>query len=90
MKGVGASVYEYQIDFGPGYRIYLGPVSGGPIPTGAGGHTSGSQSQESGIRSAVWQRSIGNFSSIWQNFLSMVFFMVLPAIPTSKLLILNR
>jgi putative addiction module killer protein len=24
VKGVGSSVYEYRVDFGPGYRVYFG------------------------------------------------------------------
>ena len=44
------------------------PVCGDPLPAGAGGDTPGSQSPESGLRSAVWQRSIGNFSEHFEGF----------------------
>src|SRR2546425_5441103 len=36
-KGVGAGVYEYKIDFGPGYRIYFGRDGAGLIILIGGG-----------------------------------------------------
>ncbi|GBE09516.1 hypothetical protein BMS3Abin12_00061 [bacterium BMS3Abin12] len=37
VKAVGAGVHEYRIDFGPGYRIYLGKDGGRLVLLLAGG-----------------------------------------------------
>ena len=37
VKGMGAGVYEYRIDFGPGYRIYFGKVGDWLVILLAGG-----------------------------------------------------
>jgi putative addiction module killer protein len=42
VKGVGAGVLEYRIDFGPGYRIYFGK-DGDLIVILLGGGTKGQQ-----------------------------------------------
>lgn len=53
-KGVGAGVYEYRIDFGPGYRIYFGK-DGDRMVILVGGGTK--KRQEHDIQTAVarWQ-----------------------------------
>jgi putative addiction module killer protein len=37
VKGVGVGVYEYRIDFGPGYRIYFGKDGNRLVTSFAGG-----------------------------------------------------
>ena len=37
VKGVGAGVFEHRIDFGPGYRIYLGKDGASLVILVAGG-----------------------------------------------------
>ena len=45
VKGVGAGVYEYRIDFGPGYRVYFGK-DGDTVVILLGGGTKKRQSGE--------------------------------------------
>jgi putative addiction module killer protein len=44
-KGVGSGVYEYKIDFGPGYRIYFGR-DGDEVVILVGGGTKKKQNRE--------------------------------------------
>jgi putative addiction module killer protein len=49
-KGVGSGVYEYRIDFGPGYRIYFGK-DGETLVILVGGGTK--KRQQSDVSSAL-------------------------------------
>lgn len=53
-KGVGAGVYEYRIDFGPGYRIYFGK-DGDRLVILVGGGTKKRQQEDIAIALARWQ-----------------------------------
>jgi len=53
-KGVGAGVYEYRIDFGPGYRIYFGK-DGDALVILVGGGTKKRQQEDIATALARWQ-----------------------------------
>ena len=53
-KGVGAGVYEYRIDFGPGYRIYFGK-DGDTLVILIGGGTKKRQQEDIATALARWQ-----------------------------------
>jgi putative addiction module killer protein len=53
-KGVGAGVYEYRIDFGPGYRIYFGR-DGERLVILLGGGTKKRQQEDIATALARWQ-----------------------------------
>ncbi len=53
-KGVGAGVYEYRIDFGPGYRIYFGK-DGDRLVILVGGGTKKRQQSDISTALARWQ-----------------------------------
>jgi putative addiction module killer protein len=54
VKGVGAGVFEYRIDFGPGYRIYLGKDGDQLVILLAGG-TKKRQQSDIEHTQAYWQ-----------------------------------
>jgi putative addiction module killer protein len=53
-KGVGAGVFEYRIDFGPGYRVYFGK-DGDRLVILVGGGTKKRQQQDIETALARWQ-----------------------------------
>jgi len=53
-KGIGGGIFEYKIDFGPGYRIYFGK-DGEHIVIILGGGTKKRQQQNMNAAKAYWQ-----------------------------------
>lgn len=54
VKGVGSGVFEYVLDFGPGYRIYLGK-DGDEIVILLGGGTKKRQQRDIDDAKACWE-----------------------------------
>jgi putative addiction module killer protein len=54
VKGVGSGVFEYRIDFGPGYRVYFGK-DGERLVILLGGGTKKRQQQDINAAVAHWQ-----------------------------------
>jgi putative addiction module killer protein len=54
VKGVGAGVFEYTLDFGPGYRIYFGK-DGDRVVILLGGGTKKRQQQDINDAIARWR-----------------------------------
>jgi putative addiction module killer protein len=52
-KGVGAGVFEYRIDFGPGYRVYFGE-DGDAVVILLGGGTKKRQDRNIAIAQERW------------------------------------
>lgn len=57
VKGVGFGVFEYRIDFGPGYRIYFGKDGERVVILLGGGSKKRQKRQQRDIRDAIgcWQ-----------------------------------
>jgi len=54
VKGVGSGLFEYKIDFGPGYRIYFGK-DGDRLVILVGGGAKQRQQRDIDAALAVWQ-----------------------------------
>jgi putative addiction module killer protein len=54
VKGVGSGMFEYKIDFGPGYRIYFGK-DGERLVILLGGGTKNRQQRDVAAALANWQ-----------------------------------
>lgn len=54
LKSVGGGVYEYRVDFGPGYRIYIG-LDGNSVIILLGGGSKQRQRQDIAAAKRLWE-----------------------------------